>query len=144
MSDAKQIVCPSCGAINRVRADKPAGEANCGKCHVSLFHGLPVDLSEAVFTRFLKKNDIPVLVDFWAEWCGPCKMMAPEFTKAAGQLEPEVRLAKLDTDAAQTVAGSYNIRGIPTMILFQNGEEIGRHSGAMSSSQIVQWVQRNL
>ena len=135
-----EVVCPSCATINRIPPDKPAAAAKCGKCHQPLFSGEPIELDSANFTRHVERNTVPLVVDFWAEWCGPCKMMAPEFAKAASELEPEVRMAKLDTEAAQEIAQSYGIRSIPTMILFKNGKEAMRQSGAMRASQIVQWV----
>ncbi len=141
---AKKVVCTSCGALNRLPEDKPALEAKCGKCSNNLFKGVPVNLNDNNFSGFLKKSDLPVVVDFWAEWCGPCKMMAPAFHQAAGQLEPKVILAKLDTDANQKSGGAYNIRGIPTIIMFKNGEEVARKSGAMSAPQIKGWVEENL
>ncbi len=134
------IVCPACSAVNRLPAGKPAEAARCGKCHTALFDGQPVALTSANYVKHLSRNSIPVLVDFWAEWCGPCKMMAPEFQKAAQAMEPHVRFAKLDTEAAQQEAAANGIRSIPTMILFRDGREIARESGAMPAGQIVQWV----
>lgn len=138
------IVCPACSATNRVPPDKPAAEARCGKCRAALFDGQPVALDSRNFAKHLSRNSIPVVVDFWADWCGPCKMMAPEFAKAAGVMEPQVRFAKLDTEAAQDVAGQLSIRSIPTMILFRNGREAARQSGAMPAGHIVQWLRDSL
>ena len=134
------IVCPACAAVNRVPPEKPAGQARCGKCRAPLFTGQPVDLTGASFEKHLARNGIPLVVDFWADWCGPCKMMAPEFRKAAQAMEPRVRFAKLDTEAAQAQAAAHGIRSIPTMILFRDGKEVARQSGAMPAGQIVQWV----
>ncbi len=135
-----EIVCPACSAINRLAAEKPAAEAKCGKCREPLFSGHPTALTDQNFARHVSRNSIPVVVDFWAEWCGPCKMMGPEFEKAAKALEPQVRFAKLDTEAAQQSAAKLNIRSIPTMILFHGGREVARQSGAMPAGHIIQWV----
>jgi len=135
-----EIVCPACSAVNRVPPEKPAAEARCGKCHQPLFSGAPTELTAATFDKTITRNGIPVVVDFWAEWCGPCKTMAPEFRKAAQAMEPAVRFAKLDTEAAPQAAAAHGIRSIPTMILFRDGKEVARQSGAMPAGQIVQWV----
>lgn len=144
MSDTLHIVCPACFAVNRVPAERVHERPNCGKCHQPLFPGHPVELSEARFDTYLTKNDLPVLVDFWAPWCGPCRMMAPAFAHAASQLVPRVLFAKLNTDEAQETAARYGIRSIPTMILFQQGREVARHSGAVGTAEIVRWVQSHL
>lgn len=144
MSDTLHIVCPACFAVNRVPAERVHERPNCGKCHQPLFPDHPVELSEAHFDTYLTKNDLPVLVDFWAPWCGPCRMMAPAFAHAASQLVPRVLFAKLNTDEAQQTAARYGIRSIPTMILFHKGREVARHSGAVGTAEIVRWVQSQL
>ncbi len=140
---SNQIVCPSCTAINRVPDDKPADAARCGKCKSALFSGQPVELNGANFNKHISKNSVPVVVDFWAEWCGPCKMMGPEFAKAAGSLEPDFRLAKLNTETAQNIAAQYAIQSIPMLMIFKNGKVIARQPGAMQASQIENWVRSN-
>ena len=144
MNDTVHVVCPHCFAVNRVPTDRLHQGPNCGKCHQPLFPGHPVELDEARFDAYLTKNDLPVLVDFWAPWCGPCRMMAPAFAHAASQLAPRVLLAKLNTDEAQETAARYGIRSIPTMILFHQGREVARHSGAVGTAEIVRWVQSHL
>ena len=140
MSDNVQVVCPVCGKINRVPQARLADGATCGSCHKSLFNGKPLSLDGDSLKRHIKKNDIPLVVDFWAPWCGPCKMMAPAFEQAAQQLGSAARLAKLNTDNYPDAAAPYNIRGIPTLILFKSGREIDRSSGAMSLSQLIAWI----
>jgi thioredoxin 2 len=134
------VVCPHCGTTNRLPQQRLADAPACGKCKQPLFDGHPVSLTEADFDRHVGKSDVPVVVDFWAAWCGPCKMMAPQFERAAKELEPGVRLAKLDTEAAQGIAARYGIRSIPTMIAFKGGKEVARQSGAMDAASIVRWV----
>ena len=132
------VVCPHCQAVNRIREDR-SEKPVCGKCKQPLFDG-PVALTAADFDAHVAKSDIPVLVDFWAPWCGPCKMMAPQFVQAASMLEPKVRLAKVDTDAEPSLGARYNIRSIPTLALFRNGREVARQAGAMGANDIVRWV----
>jgi len=138
------VVCPHCTAVNRIPAERLVAHPKCGKCGQQLFTGKPVELSQSTFQKHLQKNDIPLLIDFWAPWCGPCKMMGPAFAEAATQLEPRVRLAKVNTEVEQHLGAQLNIRSIPTMVLFQNGVEKARQSGAMNSSGIMQWVNNQL
>jgi thioredoxin 2 len=140
MSDSLHIVCPHCQSINRVPAAKLAAQPNCGRCQQPLFTGVPIELSTMTFTRHVERNDIPLLVDFWAPWCGPCKMMAPQFEQAARLLEPKVRLAKVNTEAEPQLAARFGIRSIPTLALFQGGREIARQAGAMGAQDIVRWM----
>ncbi|MEE9351262.1 MAG: thioredoxin TrxC [Thiotrichaceae bacterium] len=144
MLSTSHIICPHCSATNRIPADRLQDVPKCGKCKQALFVGAAVELTDQTFQKHISKSDIPVVVDFWASWCGPCKMMAPEFKKAAEQLEPRVRFAKLDTENNQQTAAQFGIRSIPTMILYKGGKEVAQQAGAMSAVQISQWVQSHL
>ena len=142
MSDVLIVACPNCNTLNRAPRDKleAGSKGKCGQCGEPLFSGHPVSLDAASFETHASKSDLPLVVDFWAPWCGPCKAMAPQFEAAAGRLEPKVRLAKVNTDNEQELAGRFGIQGIPTMILFSKGREVARQSGMMSAAGIESWV----
>ncbi|MBB5213727.1 thioredoxin [Parapusillimonas granuli] len=137
------IVCPACGTTNRVPDDSPRREPVCGRCGAELAAARPAALSDATFDRYIGRNDPPVLVDFWAEWCGPCKMMGPHFEAAAAQV-PEVRFAKLDIDANPRAAQAHAIRSVPTLVLYRAGRELARQSGVMAPGVLTQWLRHQL
>ncbi|MBE7734564.1 thioredoxin TrxC [Devosia faecipullorum] len=136
------IVCSSCGATNRIAEGQDMARGKCGKCGAALFSGHAADVPAAILEKQIARSSIPVLVDVWAPWCGPCRVMGPQFEAAAQAAEPDLRLVKLNSDENQDLAGRLGIRGIPTMILFKDGKEAGRVSGAMSSADILAWARR--
>lgn len=140
MSAHSHVVCPHCAAVNRVPANRSARAARCGTCKLPLFVAAPVDADRSMFERQIARSSIPVLVDVWAPWCGPCRMMAPAFAQAAAALEPDMRLVKLNSQDEPDIAGRLGIQGIPTMLLFAEGREIARISGAMNEAGIVSWA----
>ena len=144
MTTTRLLICPYCGQKNRVSAERDARAARCGKCHQALFSAQPVEVDEAAFDRYLKTDELPLLVDVWAPWCGPCRMMGPAFESASGLLEPDVRLLKLNADTAPNVSEAFAIRSIPTILLFHKGRLVGRSSGALTAPQIVAWTRQHL
>ena len=142
--NSSHIVCPHCNTVNRIAASRLSENPLCGKCKQALFIAQPLELTAGNFQPHISRSDIPIIVDFWAPWCGPCKMMAPAFSRAAVQIEPRARLAKLNTEQAQDVAAQFSIRSIPTMVIFKGGQEIIRQSGAMSETDIVRWINNSI
>jgi thioredoxin 2 len=140
LNDPLLVVCPHCDTTNRVARGRLRDGATCGQCKQPLLPGRPVELTQANFDRQVKSGDLPLVVDFWAPWCAPCRMMAPAYEQAAARLAPGVRLGKLDTEAEPAIAGRFGIRSIPTLVAFSGGREIARQSGALALPQLLQWI----
>jgi thioredoxin 2 len=143
MGEPVHIVCPNCAGINRLPPEKPAREAKCGRCHQALFSGRPFPATARTFDTHITRNDIPVVVDFWAEWCGPCKAMAPAYERVAAELEPDIRFLKVDTEAERELASRYDIRSIPTLILFRRGKAIAQRAGALDAQSLRAWLRQH-
>jgi thioredoxin 2 len=144
VSESLHLVCPHCAAVNRVPGMKLGDAPVCGQCKQPLFNGEPLDVDQSSFERHLTRNDLPLVVDFWAPWCAPCRMMAPDFHQAAIDLEPRIRFLKVNTESEQQLAARFNIRSIPTLAVFINGREIARQSGALNLASLKTWLHPHL
>ena len=138
-----ELVCPDCGAVNRVPDERLAEQPKCGKCGFSLLPGKPVDLGAENFDKFVARSGLPVVIDFWAPWCGPCKMFAPVFSQAAAELNTRYRFVKVNTEAEQGLAAQYAIRSIPTLAIFRDGREVNRMAGALDAANLKRWLAQN-
>lgn len=143
-AELAHITCPHCEATNRMPYTKLVQQPKCGKCHQALFIGKPLELSSKNFSKTINNTGIPVVVDFWAQWCGPCKMMAPIFEQTSAIIEPRARLAKLNTEFSQDIASRFGIRSIPTLMVFKNGNEVARQAGAMDKGSLIRFIETNL
>ena len=144
MNGSFHVVCPNCDTTNRVARERQGAGPRCGTCREALFPGHAITLGKGNFDRHVAANDLPVVVDFWAPWCGPCRMMAPAYEQAAERLASDVRIAKLNTEEDPDIASRFGIRGIPTMIAFRDGREVARQSGAMDLPGILGWIKANV
>ncbi|CAK0744603.1 Thioredoxin C-3 [Gammaproteobacteria bacterium] len=144
MAEVVHVVCPDCDSINRIPTERLTETPHCGRCHSPLFVGRPLPLDEKRFALHVSRSDLPILVDFWASWCGPCRAMAPAFEQAAGALEPQVRLVKVNTEEEQGLAARHGIRSVPTLLLFRGEREVARTSGAMDLSRLIAWTRQYL
>lgn len=140
MTDFTHLLCPNCHAKNRLPSEKITHDPKCGSCKNKLFQGAPLEIEQGLFDKYITGNDIPLLIDFWAPWCAPCKTFSPHFAAAAKSLEPKVRLLKVNTENAQQISARYGIQSIPSLLIFKNGKEQARVAGAMSTQQLIRWV----
>jgi thioredoxin 2 len=140
MPAAQHVVCPHCQSVNRIAAGRPGAQAKCGVCHQPLFSGHPVAVDTAAFDKHVARSDVPVVVDFWAAWCGPCRMMAPVYERVAAELEPAMRFLKVDTEAVPELAQRFNIRGIPTLMVLKGGKVVAQRAGAVDAGTLKAWL----